>query len=112
GAFRNCVGLTSVSLPRGIEKIDADTFSGCTALTEIVIPDTVTEIEAGAFSGCAKVANLVIPESVTEINKKPAFSDCKALRTVQIPRRFKSEIKEILPSELVKLFGGVKINYV
>ena len=51
-AFRSCTGLTSVSLPNGITKIEANAFLGCTGLTQITIPTTVTYIGTSAFSNC------------------------------------------------------------
>lgn len=37
GAFRECRGLTSASIPKGITKIDGGAFVGCAELTEIAV---------------------------------------------------------------------------
>lgn len=35
GAFRDCIGLTGVSIPESVKTFDADAFKGCTALTTV-----------------------------------------------------------------------------
>ena len=51
-AFQQCTGLTSVSLPNTLEKINM-TFYECTALTSITIPESVTSINPEAFAYCS-----------------------------------------------------------
>lgn len=54
-AFRDCVNLTSVTIPEGIVIINSQAFSGCTGLTSVTIPSTVTNINYGAFEGCTNL---------------------------------------------------------
>jgi hypothetical protein len=51
-AFLQCTGLTSVSLPNTLEKINM-TFYECTALTSITIPESVTTLNPDAFAYCS-----------------------------------------------------------
>ena len=48
-AFRNCTGLTSITIPDGVTSIDNNLFYGCTGLTSITIPDSVTSIGCDAY---------------------------------------------------------------
>ena len=48
-AFRDCVGLISVTIPTSVIHIDARAFYGCTALQDIHIPDWMQRIHATAF---------------------------------------------------------------
>ena len=41
GAFMNCTGVTSVTIPSGVKQIARNAFSGCTGLTKISIPNTI-----------------------------------------------------------------------
>jgi uncharacterized ParB-like nuclease family protein len=54
-AFRDCSGLTSVSLPAGITSISNEAFSGCSGLTSVSLPAGITSIGYYAFSGCTRL---------------------------------------------------------
>ena len=43
GAFSNCPGLTSVSIPRTVTKIGSDIFKGCSSIAEITLSGTFCE---------------------------------------------------------------------
>ncbi len=64
GAFNNCSGLTSVTIPNSITNIGAYAFEGCSALTSIEIPNSVTSIGEYAFNECSGLAEPVYNEHV------------------------------------------------
>ncbi len=84
GAFSGCTGLTSITIPNSVTSIGEAAFSGCTGLTSITIPNSVTSIEYCAFSGCTGLTSITIPNSVTSIGKS-AFSYCTGLTSITIP---------------------------
>ena len=51
-AFRDCSGLTSLTLPAGITKIGAYAFFNCSRLTSLTLSAGITEIGWHAFGGC------------------------------------------------------------
>ena len=51
-AFRDCSGLTSITIPNSVTSIGYDAFYGCSGLTSITIPNSVTSIGQAAFFGC------------------------------------------------------------
>lgn len=83
GAFRDCVGLTSVTIPTTMNSIEFLTFLGCTNLSSVTIPNSVTSIRTAAFSGCTSLTSISIPNSVTTIENS-AFSD-SGLTSITIP---------------------------
>ena len=110
-AFRNCTGLTSVTIPEGITSIgkhafsdcsDLTTvnfnatnctdmgsqyslvFSGCTKLTTLNIGDNVQTIPSCAFYGWSGLTSVTIPESVKSIGIS-AFEGCSGLTSIIIP---------------------------
>lgn len=59
--FWNCVNLKSVSIPKGISRLNQGTFKGCISLEDVVIRDAensiLESIEKEAFSGCYSLEN-------------------------------------------------------
>ena len=107
GAFRDCSGLTNVTIPDSVTSIGGSAFSGCSGLTSVTIPqcvmtlkdtfpssyqsirnvvvqDGVMSIGVRAFSGCSGLKSVTIPNSVTNIGDN-AFSGCRDLTSVTIP---------------------------
>ena len=107
--FKDCHGLTSVTIPNGVTSIGQCTFQDCLNLTHITIPDSVTKIERwafvdcsglisitipngvtsigySAFEGCRKLTNIILPNSLTSIESW-IFKDCKSLTNITIPNK-------------------------
>ncbi|MFW5996432.1 MAG: leucine-rich repeat protein [Lentisphaeria bacterium] len=82
-AFRDCSGLTNVTIPDSVTRLGDHAFADCTTLTSVTIGESVTSIGFSAFRGCNSLANITIPDSVTRIGDH-AFADCADLRSVTI----------------------------
>ena len=80
-AFRNCIGLTRVTIGAGVTSIGSSAFSGCGALMSVMISNSVKEIGDNAFAGCTSLEHVSIPAAVKELGYQ-AFFNCTALRTI------------------------------
>lgn len=60
GAFSDCSGLTSVTIPNTATSIKSSAFSGCSGLTEITIPSSVSSIGSNAFANCTGLLKVII----------------------------------------------------
>ena len=57
-AFKDCTGLTAVTIPEGVTMLLNESFAGCTSLTNITLPSTLTSIYNNAFVGCANLSTI------------------------------------------------------
>ncbi len=83
-AFKDCSGLTQISIPKSVTSIGASAFYGCTGLTSVTIPNSVTSIGYYAFKDCSGLTSVTIGSSVTSIGNY-AFWDCTGLTSITIP---------------------------
>ena len=83
-AFYGCSGLTSLTLPAGITKIDWYAFSGCSGLTSLTLSSGITSIDNYAFYGCSGLTSLTLPAGITSISDG-AFRGCSGLTSLNLP---------------------------
>ena len=88
--FKNCTGITKVTIPEGVESLGASAFQGCASLADITFPATLREIGSNAFTDCGKnitgVFYFDLPDDLTYIQQSgstlDAFYNCNAVRRV------------------------------
>jgi uncharacterized repeat protein (TIGR02543 family) len=83
-AFRDCAGLTSVTIGNSVTSIGDWAFGYCSSLTGVVIGNSVMSIGSSAFGGCSSLTSIVIPDSVISIGSS-AFGGCSSLTSIVIP---------------------------
>lgn len=100
GAFYNCRGLTSVTIPNSVISVEEKAFCGCSGLDGVVtndgwvlcvngnvasaeIPDGVKQIVPGAFAGHTELTSVKLPPTLERISEKD-FSGCTGLDGVYI----------------------------
>ena len=64
-----------------VTSLSASCFKDCSGLTSITIPSSVTSLGDHCFPGCSGLTSITIPSSVTSLGYK-CFKDCKNLETV------------------------------
>ena len=88
-AFRDCSGLTSITIGGSVTSIGISIFSGCSGLKSITVLEGNTKyrsegnciIERGTNTLILGCKNSVIPDSVTSIGEH-AFSGCSGLTSI------------------------------
>jgi len=82
-AFYGCTGLKSVTIGNSVTTIGWYAFHNCTGLTSVTIPNSVTHIEDWAFHNCSNLTSIIIPDSVISIGGG-AFDGCKSLAGIKL----------------------------
>ncbi|MBR5965719.1 MAG: leucine-rich repeat protein [Treponema sp.] len=83
GAFRDCSGLTSVTLPAVSPiTLGQSIFIRCKSLTTFTIPNGWESIPYGTFDYCTNLQSVVIPTSVTRVSMD-CFDQCTSLTSVK-----------------------------
>ena len=75
-AFRDCIGLTSVTIPNSVTSIGSYVFYGCSGLTSVTIPNSVTSIGFGAFSYCSGLTSIIVEAGNTHYDSR---NNCNAI---------------------------------
>ena len=85
-AFKNCTGLTSVSMPKTVYLLLNESFSGCTKLTSIVLPSSITSIYNNAFVGCTALKSIyVMRKTPVSCNTNNFSSSTYTSATLYVP---------------------------
>ena len=74
GAFID-KGITSITLPEGLEYIGTSAFHGCSGLESVTIPSTVSYIGYDAFTRCDVLSSVyLLPETPPRLEGNDVFS--------------------------------------
>ena len=88
-AFSICRELKSVSFPEGLETIGESAFNKCEDLSDLTFQPGLKEIGDSAFHDCCSAKSLTLPETLTSIGNS-AFSCCRQLPSVKLPESLKT----------------------
>ena len=80
-AFKNCKGLTAVTIPKSVTSIGTQAVDGCDELISVTIPNSEIEIGFATFNMCGKLTALDLGEGVQSIGDY-AFENCSKLATI------------------------------
>ena len=61
----NCINLTTVVLPEGLEEIESGAFSGCLNLKNINFPTTLWMIHEYVFANCTSLKKVVLSDKIS-----------------------------------------------
>lgn len=83
-AFAECANLAAVELPDSVREIGWNAFQYCTSLKSIRLPEGITTLGCRTFYSCTALETVILPETLTTIETS-AFSECPAMKQITIP---------------------------
>ena len=83
-AFSHCSGLVDITIPNSVTYIGESAFSSCENLKDITLPDSVKYIGDSAFSWCTNLTEITLPDGIIAINRS-TFYNCASLSGISIP---------------------------
>ena len=83
-AFKECTGLTSVTIKNGLTNIGSEAFKDCTDLISVTIPSSVTYMSSSVFFGCTKLTDVTLNAQMENI-EWGTFQNCTSLESITIP---------------------------
>jgi len=83
-AFKDCVSLKNIKLPKSIKRINTNAFYNCSSLQKIDLPSSLTTLGDHAFFNCSSLQSIVLPSSLTTLGYQ-AFFNCTSLQKIDLP---------------------------
>lgn len=88
---KECISLTSATIPSSCTTIGVYALGGCTELTSVSIPNTITTIGQAAFKNTG-ITSVSLPSSLTSLSYNSedygdggSFEGCTSLTSVSLP---------------------------
>ena len=72
-------------IPDGVTVIGEGAFYKCTGLTSVTLPESMIRIEMMAFQECTNLKDINFPDSLKLIGHN-AFLECNSLQTLRLPK--------------------------
>ena len=85
GAFKNCLKLENIVIPKGVKIIPSHCFDGCSSLKSLILPEGITTINEYAFQNCKNLVSIELPNSITGRFGHGVFKGCSSIKTIDLP---------------------------
>jgi hypothetical protein len=83
-------GITEVTVPSGVTRIEENTFANCRKMQRAVLPDAVTFIGNSAFSECQELQDVNIPANVETIDQYAFYNNKVRTTPIVLPATLKT----------------------
>ncbi len=92
-AFRNCTGLTVVTLPESLEELEDRAFQNCRRLREIVLPKQLEKVGYRAFDECIKL-HIILEADDPNIGRQCFMNTATVRITAMDPAKLPDNIRQ------------------
>lgn len=83
-------GITEVTVPVGVKRLEQETFWNCRNLKRVTLPDGITYIGPSCFSECHKLQQVNMPASVETIDQYAFYDNYQRTTPLVLPASLKT----------------------
>ena len=83
-------GITEVTVPVGVKRLEQETFWNCRNLKRVTLPDGITYIGPSCFSECRKLQQVNMPASVETIDDYAFYDNYERTTPLVLPASLKT----------------------
>ena len=105
-AFRDCVGLTSLTISNSVAFIKEGAFRGCTSLASVTIPSSVTSIEYSddnPFYGCCGLTSIIVETGNLSFDSR---DNCNAIIKTSTNELIAGCVNTVIPEGVTRIGRG------
>ncbi len=75
--LNGCSGITELTMPDGLQKVNSDALANCTGLTELTFPGSLTFLGSSAVQGSTAISSVTFKDGEPELTiGSYGFADC------------------------------------
>ena len=102
--FKDCSGLTSITIPSSVTSLSESCFSGCSGLTSITIPSSVTSLGRDCFEYCQNLESVIFKGKYCDYVYYP---DLKIPTTsiIKVPTEYLQGYKSVFGSDYKYIYA-------
>lgn len=109
-AFQNCVELTHLTLPEGLQRIGEGAFVGDNRIADtLVIPRSLKVLENGPFSDCHSLTTLVWKALDCSTGKQPHLNNHFFYRCSSLKKAIIDDSVYVLPPRIFNDMGWLEV---
>ena len=101
--FKDCSGLTSITIPSSVTSLGGSCFWNCSGLTSITIPSSVTSLGGYCFSGCKNLETVYFEGKYCRSN----YANLKIPKTsiIKVPTEYLQGYKDSFGSDYQYIYA-------
>ena len=101
--FKDCSGLTSITIPSSVTSLGDHCFSSCSGLTSITIPSSVTSLGRYCFADCTNLETVYFKGKKCNSSYKDLYIPTTSI--IRVPKEYLQDYKDAFGSNYKYIYA-------